>query len=112
VNLTVTDLAQQRLADIVGDKLTAEHAIRVFIAAGGGCGCSGPSFGMGLDTPTEEDTVLEFGALRFAIDPTSAASLNEASIDFIEDTMQEGFQITAPNAQSGGGCGCGGGGAH
>ena len=37
--------------------------------------------------------------------------VEDASIDYIQDVMQEGFQITAPNAEAGGACGCGGG-AH
>lgn len=113
MQLTVTDLAQERLNSLIGEQ-AADQAIRVFIQAGG-CGCSGPRFGMGLDTPAAEDAVLQFGTLRFVVDPTSAPSLEGASIDYIEDVMQQGFSITAPNAQSGGGGGCacgGGGGGH
>ena len=112
MNLTVTELAQERLNSLIGDQMREQsQAIRVFIAQGG-CGCSGPRFGMGLDQPSEEDQVIEIGALKFIADPASAPSLQDASIDYIEDVMQQGFQITAPNAAaSGGGCGCGGG-AH
>jgi len=111
VNLTVTDLAQERLSSLLGERLNeADQAIRVFIAQGG-CGCSGPRFGMGLDAPSEEDSVMTVGALRFVVDPASAPVLEDASIDYIEDVMQQGFQITAPNAGGGGSCGCGGG-AH
>ncbi len=113
MNLTVTDLAQERLSSLLGERLTeSDQAIRVFIAQGG-CGCSGPRFGMGLDQASEEDAVMTIGALRFVVDPMSASSLEDASIDYVEDVMQQGFQITAPNAvATGGGCGCGGGGAH
>lgn len=112
MNLTVTDLAQERLSSLLGERLNeADQAIRVFIAQGG-CGCSGPRFGMGLDAPGEDDAVMTVGTLRFVVDPNSATSLEDASIDYIEDVMQQGFQITAPNAASAGGsCGCGGG-AH
>ena len=52
-------------------------------------------------------------ALTFVVDPMSAPSLEDASIDYIEDVMQQGFSINAPNAQaSGGGCACGSGGCH
>ena len=113
MNLTVTDVAQERLSSLIGEQMREQNqAIRVFIAQGG-CGCSGPRFGMGLDQPSDEDTVMEFGSLKFVVDPASAPVLEDASIDYIEDVMQQGFQITAPNAaSSGGGCGCGGGGAH
>jgi len=109
VNLTVTDVAQTRLSDLIGARAESEQkAIRIF-TAGGGCGCSGPSFGMGLDAPTEQDSVVKVGVLTFVVDPDSAPSLEDASIDYVEDMMQQGFSITAPNAVStGGGCGCGG----
>ena len=110
--MTVTDLAKTRLNELIGDQLREkEAAIRVFMQAGG-CGCSGPRFGMGLDQPTDNDAVLEFGELKFIVDPLSANSLEDASIDYIDDVMESGFQINAPNAvAAGGGCGCGGG-AH
>jgi len=111
VNLTVTDLAQTRLSDLLGERATApDQAIRIF-AASGGCGCSGPRFGMGLDTVADEDAVVKVGALTFIVDAASATSLEDASIDYVEDVMQQGFAINAPNAAaSGGGCGCGAGG--
>lgn len=114
MNLTVTDVAQTRLTDLVGARAEGgDQAIRIF-TAGGGCGCSGPRFGMGLDTASEEDAVIKIGALTFIVDPMSAPSLEDASIDYVEDVMQQGFSINAPNAASGGGCGCGagGGGCH
>ena len=113
VNLTITDLAQERLSTLIGDQMRErDQAIRVFIQQGG-CGCSGPRFGMGLDSPSAEDSVQEVGTLKFVADPASAESLEDASIDYIEDVMQQGFQITAPNAAAGGGgCGCGAGGGH
>ncbi|MEX2372613.1 MAG: iron-sulfur cluster assembly accessory protein [Dehalococcoidia bacterium] len=112
MNLTITDLAQERLNSLIGAQMKEQNqAIRVFIAQGG-CGCSGPRFGMGLDAASAEDSVLEVGELKFVVDPASVDVLEDASIDYIDDVMEQGFQITAPNAATGGGgCGCGGG-AH
>lgn len=111
MNFTITDIAQERLNTLVGEQMREQDkAIRVFMQQGG-CGCSGPRFGMGLDEASDDDSVMEFGALKFIVDPTSASQLEDASIDYIQDVMQEGFQITAPNAAAGGSCGCGGG-AH
>jgi len=112
MNMIVTELAQTRLNELIGDQLREKNAgIRVFIQAGG-CGCSGPRFGMGLDQPADNDAVFEFGELKFIVDPLSANSLEDASIDYIDDVMQSGFQISAPNAATGGGCGCAAGGGH
>jgi len=114
MNLTVTDIARQRLSTLISEHDAGAQAIRVF-AQSGGCGCSGPSFGMGLDDPQATDAVIEFGTLKFIADPTAAQALEGASIDYIEDVMQQGFSISAPLAAEilggGGTCGCGGG-AH
>jgi iron-sulfur cluster assembly accessory protein len=114
MNLTVTDVARERLSGLIEDHESDAQAIRVF-AQNGGCGCSGPSFGMGLDEPQATDAVIEFGTLKFIADPTAAQALEGASIDYVEDVMQQGFSIEAPNAADilggGGACGCGGG-AH
>ena len=110
--LNVTDVAQTRLSALLeAREESSPKAIRIF-AGGGGCGCSGPSFGMGLDAATDEDAVVTVGRLTFIVDPQSAASLEDASIDYVDDVMQQGFSITAPNAATGGGCGCGAGGGH
>jgi iron-sulfur cluster assembly accessory protein len=109
MNLTVTDLAQERLSTLLADRETsAEQAIRIF-AQGGGCACSGPQFGMGLDKASGEDQVVQVGPLMFIVDPQSAPVLEGASIDYVDDVMSSGFAIEAPNAEaSGGSCGCGG----
>jgi iron-sulfur cluster assembly protein len=114
MNLTVTDLAQERLSSLIAEHNADAQAIRVF-AQSGGCGCSGPAFGMGLDDPQATDAVIELGSLKFIADPTTSQALEGASIDYVEDVMQQGFAIDAPNAAAilggGGACACGGG-AH
>jgi len=111
MNLTVTSVAQERLASLIGER-EADQGIRVFVqAGGGGCGGGAPRFGMGLDTASPDDAVIRVGKLRFLVDPASATTLEDASIDYVEDVMQQGFSITAPNAMGApvaGGCGSGG----
>ncbi len=113
--MTVTEDAAQRLGLIVNQQREDDaQGLRIF-ARGGGCGCSGPSFAMGIDAPTSEDNVLDVHGVRFIVDPVTAPNLEGASIDYTEDDlMRKGFTIDAPNAQAaeGGGCGCGAGGGH
>lgn len=115
LTMTVSEDAAQRLGMIVTQQREDEaQGLRIF-ASGGGCGCSGPSFAMGIDSPSEDDEVLDFHGVRFIVDPGAAASLEGASIGYTEDDlMRKGFTIDAPNAQTagGGGCGCGAGGGH
>ena len=105
--LTVTDLAVERLGEVLKEHETAsEEGLRLF-QKGGGCGCSGPSFGMGIDSARDGDAVTTVHGIRFIIDAQSADALEGAEIDYVDDVMRQGFTIEAPNAAaSGGGCGC------
>ena len=116
LTLTVSKDAAERLGMIVTQqKESEEQGLRIF-SRGGGCGCSGPSFAMGIDKAGADDAVLDLHGVRFIVDPSTATSLEGASIDYTEDDlMRKGFTIDAPNAQqaAGGGCGAdGGGGCH
>ena len=114
LTMTVTEDAAQRLGLIINQQREDEtQGLRIF-ARGGGCGCSGPSFAMGIDAPTTEDEVLDLHGVRFIIDPLTVPDLDGASIDYTDDDlMRKGFTIDAPNAQTAGGsCGCGAGGGH
>ena len=112
--LNVSEDAAQRLGLLVTQQREDEaQGLRIF-ARGGGCGCSGPSFAMGIDKPTSEDNVLDLHGVRFIVDPVTAPNLEGASIDYTEDDlMRKGFTIDAPNVQQGegggggGACGCG-----
>ena len=109
ITLSVSEDAAQRLGLIVTQQReTEDQGLRIF-SRGGGCGCSGPSFAMGIDAASEDDAVLDLHGVRFIIDPDTATSLEGASIDYTEDDlMRKGFTIEAPNAvAAGGGCGCG-----
>ena len=115
LTITISEDAAQRLGLIVTQQREHEQqGLRIF-ARTGGCGCSGPAFAMGIDTASEDDSILDLEGVRFIVDPQTATSLEGASIDYTEDDlMRKGFTIEAPNAQpaDGGGCGCGAGGGH
>ncbi len=103
--LTLSESAVSHLAEIAGERIGEGDGVRVFLSSGG-CGCS-VSFGMGIDGQRDGDTITESGGLRFLMDQQAADALAGASIDYVEDVMQQGFSIDAPNAPSGGGCACG-----
>lgn len=112
MSLTVTTAAIDKLSGIMQEQGMADNALRIVIASGG-CGCSGPQFGMGFDQKQEGDATFEFGTITFLADADTAPQLEGASIDYVDDVMQQGFSIEAPNAAAaagGGGCACGGGG--
>jgi iron-sulfur cluster assembly protein len=105
--ITVSDAALQQLTGLVEGQATAERqlGLRVFIQSGG---CSGFSYGMGLDEnpPREDDYVIDASDnLKVYVDSYSAQYLEGAEIDYVDQLMGGGFTIHNPNAVRT--CGCG-----
>ena len=96
----VTPRAFERLADIgAGDK---GQALRVAVEGGG---CSGFQYEISLDTPGDDDLVLEGAGQKVVVDAVSLPFLADAVIDFSEELIGARFIIENPNASSS--CGCG-----
>ena len=96
----VTPRAFERLADIgAGDK---GQALRVAVEGGG---CSGFQYEISLDTPGDDDLVLEGSGEKVVVDTVSLPFLAGATIDFTEELIGARFIIENPNASSS--CGCG-----
>jgi iron-sulfur cluster insertion protein len=102
--VTLTEVAQNRIRDIVRENPDAQgKALRLFVEGGG---CAGFQYGFTFDDTTAEDTVLPHNGFELAIDPGSAMYLSGVTIDYTESLEGAGFKIENPNA-SGGHCGCG-----
>ncbi|WP_371155385.1 HesB/IscA family protein [Jannaschia sp. 2305UL9-9] len=96
----VTPRCFERLAEIgAGD---AGKALRVAVEGGG---CSGFQYQIDLDTPKDDDLVLEGDGQKVVIDDVSLPFLANAVIDFTEELVGSRFTIENPNASSS--CGCG-----
>jgi iron-sulfur cluster assembly protein len=115
---TLTPAASQAVKDILDQRKLEGYALRVYVA-GGGCGCSGVSFGMALDNNFRDvDTTFESNGVQVVVDNVSIDYLREATIDFVNDPQHgAGFAVNSPNAKgkshehsSGESCGCGDGG--
>jgi Fe-S cluster assembly iron-binding protein IscA len=130
VKLEVTSEAQNQVRELIRSQKPGT-AVRVFLqmgggGGGGGCGCggggcgggevSGPSFGMAFDRPRNGDEVIPVNGFSVVADSLTAAQLDGAKIDFVQELDQSGFQILPKDApadrpaRSGSGCGCGSGG--
>lgn len=97
----VTDRAFARLAEINEDADTPQ-ALRVAVEGGG---CSGFQYEIKLDTPTDDDLILEGAGQKVLIDTVSLPFLSNATIDFTEELIGARFTIDNPNATAA--CGCG-----
>ena len=96
----VTERAFARLAEIGASR--EGQALRVAVEGGG---CSGFQYDIRLDTPAEDDLVLEGGGEKVVVDSVSLPFLENAVIDFTEELIGARFTIENPNASSS--CGCG-----
>ncbi|WP_306150793.1 iron-sulfur cluster assembly accessory protein [Roseovarius sp. MMSF_3281] len=96
----VTDRAFSRLAEIgAGDQ---GQALRIAVEGGG---CSGFQYDIKLDSPAEDDMILEGQGQKVVVDAISLPFLTGATIDFTEELIGARFTIENPNASSS--CGCG-----
>jgi iron-sulfur cluster assembly accessory protein len=96
----VTDRAFDRLSEI--GAATQGQALRIAVEGGG---CSGFQYEIKLDTPTDDDLVLEKGQEKVVVDSVSLPFLAGATIDFTEELIGARFVIDNPNATAS--CGCG-----
>ncbi len=96
----VTPRAFERLSEI--GAATEGKALRVAVEGGG---CSGFQYEIALDTPKEDDLILEGEGQKVVVDAVSLPFLANAIIDFSEELIGARFVIDNPNATSS--CGCG-----
>ena len=110
--LEVTELAITNLKDYMAQN-KVDSALRVALMQGG---WSGPSLGLALDEPKENDTKVEEGGLTFLVDNELMQTCGDIKVDFAESGMRSGFSISSTIPVSGGGgcssgsCGSGSGG--
>ncbi len=102
MSFTVSDRALDRVAEIVAaEGRTA--ALRVAVLAGG---CSGFQYKFDLDEALNpDDLVIERGAARVVVDPTSLDLLAGAELHYADELMGSYFKVRNPMATSA--CGCG-----
>ena len=101
--LALTDRAVDKVKDFAAKMPEAAgKALRVFIQGGG---CSGFQYGFTFDDKRPTDHVVKARDIEVIVDPASAAKLQGATVDFVEDFRGAGFSVENPNATHG--CGCG-----
>lgn len=101
--MTFSVVGAQKAAEILSAQPSPTAAIRVYVKSGG---CSGYSYGMAVDdAPRPDDRIFVDRGARLMVDPRSWPLLRGSEIDYVENMMGGGFQVTNPNATSA--CGCG-----
>jgi iron-sulfur cluster assembly protein/iron-sulfur cluster insertion protein len=101
--IALTDVAAAKIAELIQEEGNPELALRVAVKAGG---CSGFSYDMFFDSDiADDDVVATYGTVTVVVDPSSAAQLGGATLDFKDGLQEAGFSINNPNATRT--CGCG-----
>jgi iron-sulfur cluster insertion protein len=103
MDITITDQAQEKIADILAEENNPNIKLRVFVQGGG---CSGFQYGFTMDEEqNEDDWVIEKDKVTLLVDSMSYQYLAGATVDYKEDLQGSSFTIKNPNATST--CGCG-----
>lgn len=84
------------------DSIPADHALRVGVKGGG---CSGMSYVLGFDAPTEHDATYDLDGIRMVMDKRHELYLLGMEVDFQDGLNARGFVFQNPNAKTT--CGCG-----
>ncbi len=101
--ITLTDVAADRLQDLLQAQGMSNLGLRVFVQGGG---CAGLQYGMMYENQSrEDDEVLVVKGVRLFVDPFSAPYLKGANIDYQDTVTGPGFRVDNPNAV--GSCACG-----
>ena len=102
-DFNVTDLAVSKLKEYMAQN-NIDSALRVALMQGG---CSGPSLGLALDEPKDNDTVFENNSLKFLIEKGLLETCGSIQVEYLDAGPRSGFGITSAKPLGGGG-GCGG----
>ncbi len=97
--IVITDLAAGKIGEIIKQQDFPEAFLRIFVA---GIGCSGVTYGLGLETDTKEgDHIMDFGkSFKIVIDSNSFEYTDGVVVDWLESSDKSGFIIQNANAQS------------
>lgn len=101
--LELTDLAAKRIGEIKQQQsLTDTYGVRLGVESGG---CSGLSYVLEIDEPSEDDRVFDSKGFKVFCDPKSYLFINGTIVDYIDDLLNGGFRFENPNVDRA--CGCG-----
>lgn len=102
-NLTITQLAADKLKAFMKQQGKPDHALRVAVVRGG---CSGYVYHMEFaKVPVDDDIKVEQKGVRLFIDRNSTKMLAGTTLDYVESLQGAGFKFQNPNEKAS--CGCG-----
>ncbi|WP_305907478.1 iron-sulfur cluster assembly accessory protein [Methylomarinum sp. Ch1-1] len=101
--ITLTENAINAVSRFIAGSEKPTAGLRIEVTDGG---CSGFQYGLRLDEQqSDEDTVIDCGAIKVLVDQTSLPMLDGMTVDFVDSLDGSGFKFTNPNAVKS--CACG-----
>lgn len=101
--LQITDLAADKVRQLIDEEGNERLMLRVFVTGGG---CSGFQYGFTFDDEVaEDDTLVERRGTRFLVDSLSVQYLQGSTVHYTEGLDGSRFTIENPAAETT--CGCG-----
>ena len=100
--ITLSDGAVVKILWLVTAAEDAARGLRIKVIGGG---CSGLSYKMDLDQSRDGDRIFERDGARVIVDRKSFLYLNGTELDYADDLMHAGFNLSNPNVKRA--CGCG-----
>ena len=96
-SVTLTPEAAIAVKSLLKEQKLSEHSLRIFIA---GVGWGGPQYGMSLDDKvSDSDQVYSSHGVQVIVDGQTLAYLQKATIKYIKENGQTGFQIEQNSPQ-------------
>ncbi len=101
MNITVTELAHQKLVDL---KIDDRTFLRLGVKSGG---CSGTTYDARIDDDfrSEDQIVYQKSEIRIVADRSQIESLDGLDVDYSNDLVKSGFRLS--NTKHVKSCGCG-----
>jgi len=101
--LSLTPLAAEKVKELLAQRGTPEHGLRIGVRGGG---CSGNSYFIEFcEAESAGDSVVNSEGVKLVVDAKSAMLLNGTEIDFVSGLMGSGFKFNNPNVRHS--CACG-----
>ena len=101
----LTDIAAEKVRVFMQGQAEAPEAevgLRVGVRGGG---CSGFQYALALDEQRDDDHVFDNSGIRVLVDPASLQYVDGSTVDYTENFMGSGFEVSNPNTVAS--CGCG-----
>ena len=101
LTIEITDEAINKLLE----KRSAEKFEYIKLGVAGG-GCAGLEYIFdSASSISGDDLVVDYGKIKFAVDPQSAPYISGMTIDWVKEGLNEFFKFNNPKEESS--CGCG-----